>query len=420
MMSGSDVGDAGGFRWSPGFDRKSSKGAEAFIVCLLILSVVVCPALTVGAEDDLWDTEEESVFVATESVVAEEDSIETDPVPVQPFEYYLITFRAETEGNPMWAAAFRDTEGEALVYDVYDNVFFDPDDPSRTQSTVVRGHPDAEEMFLRFHAGEEEATTIQDLRIQRISREEARIRVDKIAANLPFVDYVPPRDRWEFIPRTIEALRGGDELRIVMLGDSICNDTSNGLFELHLMDEWSADPRIEVITSIKGSTGCTWYKEENRIDDYALQYDPDLVVIGGISHSYDVASIRSVVEQIRDASDAEVMVLTGKITPHETVHSRHFWRVEKMKEAEDPDPQKIRELTAKLLRKAESFPQDLRQMCEENDVELFDIRSAWDDYMTESWLSRDRIMRDSVHGNRFGKQIASRLLYRYLSPKTQE
>lgn len=29
----------------------------------------------------------------------------------------------------------------------------------------------------------------------------------------------------------------------------------------------------------------------------------------------------------------------------------------------------------------------------------------------------DEVMRDSVHANRFGKQIAGRLLYRFLAPE---
>jgi len=50
--------------------------------------------------------------------------------------------------------------------------------------------------------------------------------IDRIYADMTAVRYVPPSDRWTFLPRTRKRLLEGGALRIVMLGDSIVNDTS--------------------------------------------------------------------------------------------------------------------------------------------------------------------------------------------------
>ena len=56
--------------------------------------------------------------------------------------------------------------------------------------------------------------------------------------------------------------------------------------------------RIEKIASVRGSTGCWWYKEKNRVEDYVLKHHPDLLMIGGISQRNDVDSIREVIHQV--------------------------------------------------------------------------------------------------------------------------
>jgi len=52
-------------------------------------------------------------------------------------------------------------------------------------------------------------------------------RIDAIYQAMEPLQYTPPADRWQFIPKTIQRLRDGGTLRIVMLGDSIVNDTGS-------------------------------------------------------------------------------------------------------------------------------------------------------------------------------------------------
>ena len=107
-------------------------------------------------------------------------------------------------------------------------------------------------------------------------------RIDAIYAAMDPLDYTPPADRWRNLDRTMQRLREGGTLRIVMLGDSIVNDTSSSQFEL-LLGRQYPKCKIEKVTSVRGSTGCWWYKLDNHVQEYVLRHKPDLLMIGGIS-----------------------------------------------------------------------------------------------------------------------------------------
>ena len=49
--------------------------------------------------------------------------------------------------------------------------------------------------------------------------------VQKAYSEMPPVQYSPPVERWEKLPKTRQLLTDGGTLRVVMLGDSIVNDT---------------------------------------------------------------------------------------------------------------------------------------------------------------------------------------------------
>lgn len=135
-------------------------------------------------------------------------------------------------------------------------------------------------------------------------------QIQKAYAEIPPVQYTPPSDRWERLPKTKELLLNGGALRVVMLGDSIVNDTSRSGWEL-LVERRHPTCRIEKVTCVRGSTGCWWYKEPGRVKEYVLDHMPDLVIIGGISHRGDVIPIREVIQQIRGASQADILLMTG-------------------------------------------------------------------------------------------------------------
>ena len=115
-------------------------------------------------------------------------------------------------------------------------------------------------------------------------------------------------------------------LRMVLLGDSIMGNTSGSSFELLLMRDY---PKCKIvkIASLRSSTGCKYYQAENRVQDYVLKHNPDLLVIGGISNGGDAEAVRSVIKQVRaQKPDTEVLLLTPVFGAMRDEHIRTFTR----------------------------------------------------------------------------------------------
>jgi hypothetical protein len=93
------------------------------------------------------------------------------------------------------------------------------------------------------------------------------VQIEKIYTEMPPVEYKPPSDHLNHLPKTRERLTEGGTLRVVMLGDSIVNDTSRSCWNL-LLERDYPNCRIEKITSVRGSTGCWWYKEPGRVKKF--------------------------------------------------------------------------------------------------------------------------------------------------------
>ena len=135
-------------------------------------------------------------------------------------------------------------------------------------------------------------------------------RIDAIYAGMYPIVYQPHAGLFANIPRTMKKLRDGGELRMVLLGDSIMGNTSASSFELLLMRNY---PKCKIvkIASLRSYTGCTYYRDDNRVQDYVLRHNPDVLVIGGISNGGDAEAVRSVVRQVRaQKPDTEVLLLT--------------------------------------------------------------------------------------------------------------
>ena len=217
-------------------------------------------------------------------------------------------------------------------------------------------------------------------------------KINEIADQIPPVTYSPPADRWQHLERTRELLQNGPELRIVNLGDSIMNDTSSSGW-VQLLDQAYPDCDVKMTTVVRGSTGCDWYQHEGRVAKYVLPWNPDLVVIGGISNKAQ-GGIRNVIQQIRSGTDAEILVLSGSFGSKQDPCQPDY--------RANPD-----------------YRSRLKKLTREMDVAYFDLRSAWADYMrqacNDSSLSVEDFKRDVVHANDKGKQVLGRLMFRHFN-----
>jgi hypothetical protein len=222
-------------------------------------------------------------------------------------------------------------------------------------------------------------------------------QIQRIYSEIPPVHYTPPLDRWEYLPETKKLLTEGERLRVVMLGDSIVNDTSRSCWNL-LLDQRYPECRIIKITSVRGSTGCWWYKEPGRVQKFVLDHDPNLVIIGGISQRGNISSIRDVIRQIRKDSETDILLMTGafgRVDPHDEAQWQRI-----------SDPNHYSD-----------YRKDLENLARETKSAFLDMEAAWSKYIRECGKDLDWFKRDLIHANERGEQILGHILAVYLSPK---
>jgi alpha-L-fucosidase len=207
------------------------------------------------------------------------------------------------------------------------------------------------------------------------------------------VQHSPPADRWERLPGARQLLIEGGVLRVVMLGDSIVNDTSRSGWD-YVVGRRHPRCTIEKVTSVRGSTGCWWYREPGRVQKFVLDHQPDLVVIGGISQRDDVDSIREVIRQIREGAQPDILLMTGA-----------FGSV---------DPRDAGFLDGDGVHST-PYNRNLEKLAGEVGAAYLDMETAWGKYVRDSGRDLASFKRDPVHANEQGEQILGHILANYLS-----
>jgi hypothetical protein len=215
-------------------------------------------------------------------------------------------------------------------------------------------------------------------------------------SRVPPVKLELPGDRLRRLGETMKRLRQGATLRVVMLGDSIINDTARSCWH-HRVEQHYPKCRIERVVSVRGSTGCWFYKQPGKIDKYVLKQRPDLVIIGGISQRYDVESIRDCLKQIRAASRCEFLLVTGPFGTADPLSSPD-WR---------------RRLDGG---RQEQYAAALRSLADEFGAEFFDMQFAWGEYLRQAGKPLGFFKRDPVHANAEGEAVLARILEQYFLP----
>jgi hypothetical protein len=222
-------------------------------------------------------------------------------------------------------------------------------------------------------------------------------RLDAVYSTMDPVAFQPAPDRWEHLPKTMARLRNGPELTIVMLGDSIVNDTANSQYQ-HLLMRRYPKCQVSVVRSVRGSTGCWWYKEDNRVQQYVLDHRPQLLMIGGISQRNDTDSIRETIHQVRAADPSiEILLMTGAFG----------WT----------DPRQDPKWTYDVPDEGDSYRTRLRALARAENCEFLDMTGPWGRYIRQARHAMGSFKRDAVHANERGKQILGRILDAYFAPK---
>ncbi len=321
-------------------------------------------------------------------------------IPVQPYQYYRLRFTSRTSSDSYCAAVFFDASGAELAADCYDSVFASED--WHADCVCFRAHALAAHVRIRFQP-RAQPLHIREVSVQPASAQQVRQWADHVAAGNPPLRYEPPRKRWRHLGATMKTLEAGGDLRVVLLGDSIANDTGNSAFDV-LLERAYPGSRIEVVNSVRGATGCPYYREEGRVQEYVLRYQPNLVIIAGLSHNYNVEAIQSVVEQIRAAANTDIAVMTGAVASEDRLRERYVERSGQPLDA--------------ARRHVETFRPRLQRMAEEEKVEFINMREPWDNFIEQSPRPHSWYLRDAVHANRRGKQVLARIILAYFTSRS--
>jgi len=320
---------------------------------------------------------------------------ETPTLETDPLSYYSITFKSLSSVSSFLGVRFFDQDGNLMTSDCFCEI--EPFPGWHYNEIVVRCHPLARSTRVMFQprseaprgTGRESPLYVDDVVIRPVHRAYAAAWADCVYATMRTLEYTPRQGRWEFLPKTMSALRAGGPIRIVVLGDSIACDTANSTFDV-LIERRYPSARLLVIPSTRRNTGCEYYSEEGRVKSYVLDHRPDLLVIGGINNRGQ-ANIREVIRQVREQSDTEIIVLTGAFG--------------------------IRFMSAAQGRGQWTHP--LSSMAREERVAFLDMGLAVGNYLLNCGKPYERFLRDTVHPNDRGKQLMGRILERYFADDVQ-
>ncbi len=308
--------------------------------------------------------------------------------------YYELTFRAKTNEQCYWWVDYFDAAGQNMP-DCNSAVY--PGE-SRDYRQVFVTPPRAAAIQLSFlsQAGVE----VSDLAVRQITCKDAAQWCDELYAELPPLKFQPPAGALKLAPKTAEALKSGKPWRVVMLGDSIVNDTYTSVFQALFKREFPG-ANFDFIISVRGSTGCWFYREEANFLEYVAKYQPDLVMIGGISNKYqpeDIEAIGKVIEMSRGLG-AEVILMSPPYA--------FDWRADASPGQQWSEQLGIDSNYWSLINSGQ------KALVKKMDVAFFNMTDPCNDYVANSGKPLGYFNRDKVHNNDRGKQIIGRVLVEY-------
>lgn len=325
--------------------------------------------------------------------------------------YYKLSFTGSAPVRSYETVAFYDAAGN-MIADNYDVLY--PSATNRYERVVFAQEGVTEaEVFFQSPKG----CTVRDVTFEPATTEEAAKWCDSVYAKLPPLEFaVSDSGQVLLPPRTLDALKTSKPWRILMLGDSIMQDTFHSQF--HALVK-RAYPKSDVtwLVSVRGSTGCWYYCEPENFKKYVTDYNPDCVFIGGISGWIHPdmplnggPAIESVAKRVNSELGAEVVVMTPTLAID--------WRVPKgtpegtAVASSSFDPAALGDKAWKYDVQA---AEELKAICAKNGWPLWDMFNPAYDWLFKSGLPSEFYSRDYVHSGELGKQLIARIALAYFS-----
>lgn len=310
--------------------------------------------------------------------------------------YYRLEFQAMSAGHCYWWLDYFDKDGQMLPdcnsmvvpgdeYRAYDELAYVMGAVRRMQVAFVSKGP----------------VKARNVKVTGSTAEDAARWCDQVYAKLPPLEFKAPADAMRLLPKTAAALKNGQPWRVVMLGDSIVNDSFNSVFQALIQRDFPGS-RFDFIVSVRGCTGCPFYRTPEEFKKYVATHKPDLLMIGGISNfsefsAGESAAMEEVIKQAREQVGCEVLVMSQPLSAD--------WRKNKSGEK---DWRKLME-NPEYRRGLDYRP--ARDCARKAGVAFWDLTAPCHDYLAAA--AGHDFNRDGVHNNDRGKQIIGRVLREY-------
>ncbi len=308
------------------------------------------------------------------------------PRTVTPGTFYRLALEACATGPWRAWGRFENARGEPLPADSCCGL---PPAPQwHSRALAFWPGSEARTLTVSLEAGEGRLR-VRDVAIQAIGRGEVAAIADALLDELPPPDVFPTAGRWGLLPRTHEILRRGGVLRVVMLGDSIVNDTANSHWPVIVERAWPG-VRIDLVVAVRDGGRCDRVLNGDALHREVLDHTPDLVMLGGIS-TPDAEAMRAVVRRLRVAGPMEIMLLGPAAGPGGR--------------RETPE--------SECLRYA-AYDAALARMARDERAAYVDMLGPWRRTLERIPVGGPDLYRDPIHASEHGRQILGRTLAAHL------
>ncbi|MCF7853228.1 MAG: SGNH/GDSL hydrolase family protein [Candidatus Pacebacteria bacterium] len=311
------------------------------------------------------------------------------------FQFYRMTFESKADSESYYAVQFADSNGDLIVADNYASVY--PSEDWVGNDVCFRGRERGVSFKVLFQSRGD--ISVRNLTIQPVSNKDVVAWADRLYATLPEHHYHPHADRWKHIPKTMAKLRTGEPLRVVMLGDSIVNDTFNSLWEAFVKEAYP-QARMTVVCSVRGATGAPYYQRGEHFKVYVEDLEPDLLIVGGISNGGTTEPLTNLLDLVDRTTGCEVLLMSGPMGPD--------WRPHADGDFTTPLPV--------LTPPRRKVYREMKLLASQRNIEFLDMYTIWHAYLAQSQKPWQWFHRDRVHACDRGKQILGRILKRYFQP----
>lgn len=329
--------------------------------------------------------------------------------------YYRLSFTAFAPVKSYEAVAFYDGAGN-MIADNYDVVY--PGETGR-YSRVVFAQEGVREAEVFFQSPK--GCTVSDVKLEMTTAEDAAMWCDGVYAKLPRLDRRGGSVETALPPRTLEALKTGKKWRVLLLGDSIMQDTFHSQFHALVKRAYPGSD-VTWLVSVRGSTGCWHYCKPENFRKYVADFSPDCVFIGGISGWIrpDMPlnggpAIESVARRVNKELGAEVVVMTPTLAVD--------LRVPKGTESGSSVPPMSFDHAAlgdRAWKYGVAAAEELKAICGRNGWPLWDMFTPAYTWLFKTGLPAEFYSRDYVHSGELGKQLIARIALGYFTAAQPE